>query len=574
MPPKHDNEHANHITRDTVAESHATPDDTPPSADFGNRYDLGDVIGRGGMGAVFECRDSLVHRDVAMKVDEHGEGGGGRFLREARLQGQLEHPNVVPIYDLGSTRDGHYFFTMKRIRGETMKDLLALPTTEYPLRRALGDFGRVCEAVAYAHKKGIVHRDIKPSNIMVGEFGAVYIIDWGIAKQICEDGEDGTGTNQSPTDVNLTRTGAMVGTPAFMAPEQRQGQSDERSDIYSLGLVGKEILQRETTPPPELLSATDCATDEAPNGRFQHVQELYKCIEAYLDGDRDEQRRQEIAEGYLATAQELISADQISRENYQRAVQNVGRALALSPDHKEGLDTLVRLMDRNLDVPPKEVVENLEASRGAARAKVTYWAMLAYAGALVSVLPFVWAGLRSWAPLLIVCAGWLAAITVTGIYGRRAKMRASLMIPILVVVNVANAASTLITGWLVLLPAFVALSSACLSMYMGRRLRWLVFLLGSLALVIPAAAFTAGIVPDAIMAGSEWPLAHLQGAIDLRTTIALIVTGIAMTLATTLYFGSVGDALERAELELHTRTWKLHNLAPGFTNSATGSPAG
>ena len=198
----------------------AAPHDTPQSRvhfdvatvdDAGHavRYRIGDTLGVGGMGEVRRCRDRRIGREVAMKVVRSDAAGLAwmreRFLREARIQGQLEHPCIVPVYDLGMGPDGATYFTMKRVRGATLEDVVdALragdPEAErkWSRRRLLSAFSTVCGAVDYAHSRGVVHRDLKPGNVMLGDFGEVYLLDWGLAKVTGEADEDADGPASSP----------------------------------------------------------------------------------------------------------------------------------------------------------------------------------------------------------------------------------------------------------------------------------------------------------------------------------------------------------------------------------------
>ena len=155
------------------------------------RYARARKLGEGGMGEVHLCRDAWLGRDVAMKVMLGTTGGDatGRFLREARVQGQLEHPGIVPVYDLAIGATGAPYFTMKRVQGHTLREVLdglvkRDPATlaSFNRRRVLGALEQVCQAVAFAHVRGVIHRDLKPENVMVGEFGEVLVLDWGIAR--------------------------------------------------------------------------------------------------------------------------------------------------------------------------------------------------------------------------------------------------------------------------------------------------------------------------------------------------------------------------------------------------------
>src|SRR5262245_13723505 len=219
------------------------------------RYEVFEQVGQGGMGTVLRGRDPELDRELAIKTlrVEHRASAGlaRRFLEEARIGGQLQHPGVVPVHELG-TADGLPYFTMKLVRGRTLAELLqerSSPADGLP--RLLQVFEQVCQTVAYAHSRGILHRDLKPDNIMVGAFGEVQVMDWGLAKVLDRPGEE--GTVHPASDVRLqTQAGTVAGTPAYMAPEQARGevgQLDARADVFGLGAILCAIL---TGRPPFL----------------------------------------------------------------------------------------------------------------------------------------------------------------------------------------------------------------------------------------------------------------------------------------------------------------------------------
>src|SRR5205814_6132437 len=194
------------------------------------KYRLAGVAGTGGMGTVYVVEDTELKRRVALKVIDVPDAGiEARLRREAQVLARLEHPGIVPVHDVGSLPDGRAFYTMKWVQGDRLDRALARPL---PLAERLRLFLRVAEAVAFAHARGILHRDLKPENVMVGAFGEVLVLDWGLAKILADAGD--------LLPARRTGESAVLGTPGFMSPEQRGGESatvDARTDVYSLGAM-------------------------------------------------------------------------------------------------------------------------------------------------------------------------------------------------------------------------------------------------------------------------------------------------------------------------------------------------
>jgi serine/threonine-protein kinase len=236
------------------------------------RFEVTGRIARGGIGVVLRGRDPDLGREVAVKVlrQRHLKAPGvvQRFVEEAQIGGQLQHPGIVPVYELGLRVNGQPFFAMKLVRGETLAALLdARRDSGDDSRKILSIFERVCQTVAYAHARGVVHRDLKPSNVMVGRFGEIQVIDWGFAKVLPRGGVadelPAPGTSPEITRIATVRTesdgaesqvGSVMGTPAYMPPEQALGQVDaldERSDVFALGAILCEILTGRSPYVPE-----------------------------------------------------------------------------------------------------------------------------------------------------------------------------------------------------------------------------------------------------------------------------------------------------------------------------------
>jgi eukaryotic-like serine/threonine-protein kinase len=224
----------------------------------GTQYELREEIGRGGMGTVYRAFDRNLQREVALKItDDPIRDQGG----EARIAASLEHPGIVPIYDVGTLPDDRGYYVMRLIRG---KPLHLHVTAETLLPERISIFLKVCEAVAFAHSRGVIHRDLKPANIMVGEFGDVSILDWGVARRAGKPGD-------------------IAGTPSFMAPEQARGeQPTPLADIYSLGRILQSLLPSGAARPLRAIAAK--ASLEEPSSRYSSAQAIRADLNRYLNG--------------------------------------------------------------------------------------------------------------------------------------------------------------------------------------------------------------------------------------------------------------------------------------------------
>ncbi len=261
------------LTDRTVAHLRALPDVPGAAAD---RYELREQIGRGGMGVVFRALDRELDRDVAVKVlHAHAPGAAARLLQEARILARLEHPGVLPIHDVGTLPDGRVFYVMKLVRGERLDQHLS---SGRDLADRLRIFDRLCDAVAFAQAHGVIHRDLKPENVMIGAFGEVLVLDWGVAKL---------------RDAGTAEQGTVLGTPGYMAPEQAAGvaQVDERADVHALGgilaflLCGEPSVEGHAAAvPPALAAIVHRARADAPESRYSTVGELAKDVSRFAGG--------------------------------------------------------------------------------------------------------------------------------------------------------------------------------------------------------------------------------------------------------------------------------------------------
>jgi eukaryotic-like serine/threonine-protein kinase len=271
----------------------------------GTRYQLLERVARGGMGTVYTALDETLDRRVALKVLDIPAPDGDlarRLNREARVLALLEHPGIVPVHNVGTLSDGRVFYTMKFVEGQRL-DRHIEGVASLPDRLRL--FLRICDAVAFAHARGVLHRDLKPANVMVGAFGEVLVMDWGLAKilrdqsaGVPEDDPDATilhapKASDSPADATqatqVTGQGTVLGTPGYMSPEQARGDVahvDERSDIFSLGALLRFLCVRHATHPRDKSLEAICAkaTETDPSKRYPSVSDLSMDVSRYLDG--------------------------------------------------------------------------------------------------------------------------------------------------------------------------------------------------------------------------------------------------------------------------------------------------
>jgi serine/threonine-protein kinase len=559
------------------------------------------------MGEVFLCRDHLMGRDVAMKVVHRDRQSGrdlrARFLREARVQGQLEHPAIVPVYDLAQDATGRSFFTMKRVRGETLEVVIARlaanhsrTRAEYTRHKLLAAYARVCLAIDFAHARGVVHRDLKPANVMLGDFGEVYVLDWGVAKidGSTEDIDAEGGLEKSGERLTLrdpdggrTEAGVILGTPAYMAPEQLRGAPvDARTDVYALGAILFEILtltslhdckkpsmsalpverfEAATEIPPELSAIWRKATARDPDDRHTSARELHDEVERFLSGDRDLASRKVLVEGHITAARALRAERPETAKNRSGALAEIGRAIALDPNNAEALGILVELLGTPPETPPKEVVEDLTFAESASRKVGLKRAMVFYIlPILVFVLPVgLWMGVKSFSCLALCLGSFVVAGVVAAFVHRNPEV--TKRVPwVTVVSSFAIATTALLSGSFVILPAFV-MANTLGHVVAGRdRHRRVIVCLGVLTMLVPLALELLGLMPEGpvVVDGALLVRSPVFVLSEPLTPIFLVCINVGILIFTSRLVGHYRDALGRAELNHLSQLWQLRQLVP------------
>ena len=582
----------------------------------GERYETRTSLGEGGMGEVRLARDRIIGREVAMKLVrmEHAARAESRqrFIREARVQGQLEHPAIVPVYDFGLDARGDVFFTMRRVRGSTLTEIIdrlhakdEATEKEHTRHKLLGAFVRICLAISYAHELGVIHRDLKPANIMLGRFGEVYVLDWGLAKVRGASRSLEPTTSQpkieiGDSDSGTTAAGSVVGTPQYMAPEQMKGEDiDARADVYALGAMLFELLTLEPlhgdgtvaeilkramkgadarasvrTPhrrvPPELEAICIRATAMDRDQRYANARELANAVDAYLAGDRDLELRKELARTHLVKAREASErarSDRGTDADRSTALAEAGRALALAPTDPDAMAVLVSLLTEPPRIPPKAVKDSVDARAEAAQSKMLVPSAFMYMLGWGMFIPIQAAiGVKDWAFALMPTLGFTATGLLCLIASRaRDPLRNRILFMIGISSGLSIALGSVIYGAFLATPAAVAINLMGVLMVSPKPRRRLALLTAAVAVVAPIVATWLDVHPVRHVFAPDGTLIIHNSVLEMPRTVTML--SLALT-----YLGIIGlgalfaaryrDALTRAEMANEMLLWQLRQLVP------------
>jgi|GEM_PF-2236197 len=295
----------------------APPDEQDKSAPIpfpqpaSSRYEIVEQIGAGGMGRVFRALDRVLDREVAIKeLSNVSTAGAERFCREARIASRLQHPAIVAVYDAGRWSGHDPFYVMRLVEGQTLAERIAKSKDLDERLKLVSAVERAAEATAYAHSKQVIHRDIKPSNVVLGDYGEVFLVDWGIAKRVGEPDQTSPDTGGDHPSSLATATGAILGTPAYMSPEQAKGdQVDTTADVYSLGatlfhvIAGRpperhsvDLAQIPTEAPNDLISILRKALSATREARYSNAREFADDLRRFSQSRLVSARRYTLAE--------------------------------------------------------------------------------------------------------------------------------------------------------------------------------------------------------------------------------------------------------------------------------------
>jgi len=447
-----------------------------------------------------------------------------------------------------------------------------------------------------------VHRDLKPSNIMLGRFGEVYVLDWGIAKLVGTVEEISSGGGSS--EEGVTKAGAFIGTPGYAAPEQVAGVAvDARSDVYALGVILFELLSleplhaggaltrmmstadgvetsissraREHDLPPELEAVCVRATRKSPDDRFANVRELNDMVEAFLEGESNVQLRRELAEDHARASEQLAVRALIGRgsiDERRQAMEEAGRALALEPTNELASKTMMSLMTTEPKEAPPEVSEELEAANSREIVRSARVATLAYTSFMLFLPLIMWQGVRSWPPIVIIFVGFAicAAIAISAMQ----KPTFTRSFVALTLSNAVASLASLFYGSLFLVPAIVAPNTLAYVMHLRREHRWFAVANGLLAVAAPFALEISGVVsaPYAFEDGAMTILPRAISLPELPTLTALLLFSVAGIVFSVLATAEVRNELLHARRQLYVQGWHLRSLFPGTSPRPSQPP--
>ena len=555
----------------------------PPA---GKRYTEGQVLGVGGMGKVSLAHDARIGREVALKElradRDLGPEERARFLREARVQGQLEHPSIVPVYDIDRRADGTTFFTMRRVLGRTLLSILedlrrgdAAAKARYTQRELLTAFATICLTIDYAHTRGVIHRDLKPANLMLGDFGEVYVLDWGLARLV------GEASEREPAEGRISIPGELMGTPLYMAPEQMQDPAvGVAADVFALGAILFEILtleklrtaqtlylpanarMSERAPDlgiaPELETICVRATETDPADRYATPRALQEAIVRYLEGDREVAQRKALAAKHAERARAALAEEQRGV-----AIRELNLALGLDPTNTEHATELGQILTKPPRDTPIEVQEQMRRENDRiVRSGVTH-SIIGMVSWFVFLPVLMIIGVHDWT--LLGAAIVPAGIALLASIAAMRQKPISRWIQIVTIAGMMAAAMVVsrLYGPLVLGPTLIASYAIVLQAHPARMFRRIAMIGGVIAMVLPLVLEVAGLVPASyLFEGGR--LSILPQAVELPQTGTLALLGLAnaaMIVVPGRFIAELRQDLTTVQARQLTQAWQFKQLA-------------
>ncbi len=596
-------------------------EDADLPADGSGRYERQGDLGAGGMGEVALCLDHVVGRQVAMKV-AHADllqrrDVRARFLLEAKLQAQLEHPAIVPVYDLGRADGGAPYFTMRRVRGLTLEQVLdarhdgdAEVLERFGERRLLTLFAQLCLALDFVHERGVVHRDLKPANVMFGEYGEVYLLDWGLAKVLGAEDFEGDGDLHRPSPHRGLRDSApqthfeqILGTPGYVAPElvgSERVAPSPRADLYALGALLFEIVTGERLHrgdslmalihstragveprlqevadelPPELASLARAATCLDPAERMSSARVLHEGIERYLDGHRDSERRRLQADALVA---EVRASDAEGDTARREALAKLGRALALDPTHRGALEGLVARLTEPPDELPAEVRRELRDQEGRQTRQAGRIGAVVFLGLNLFVPLAILTGLRTWLPVILFAALTTATGLASALVSRLPEPTTRSATLVFGLALATASSTSVLFGPFLIAPLMVVVVTLLFTLNHPPHYRLPFVAMGLVAALLPLGLELAEVVPASMAFEGEGlrVLPRTSEMARLPTLALLTLVSLATIAIAGGAIGPIRSELDRSHARIRLQAWQLRQLVPASSTDGVEREVG
>ncbi|MDP1829024.1 MAG: serine/threonine-protein kinase [Archangium sp.] len=560
------------------------------------RLDIQDLLGKGGMGEVWRCRDAHLGRELALKTSTATDPESQlRFVREARVQGQLEHPGIVPVHELG-VRDGQPYFTMKRVRGVTLSEVVrrlvdadAATRARFSPHKLLSLVEALARTLDFAHARGVVHRDVKPGNVMLGDYGEVYLLDWGLAKV----GRPGESTGPDlVSQPGATMAGAVMGTPGYMAPEQAAGEvATPASDVWSLGAVLFEVVtlqplvkgdtslellaathgvrsMRDHAPgvdvAPELEALCNRALDRDAQKR-PTARQLADGLEAVLSGQRDLALREQLATLHAERAKAAAGRalrDDTDLAARREALQEVGRALALQPEQPLAQQTFLSLLQSTPSVEPEEVTREVRRFQDDLTTNGTQNAFFAF----LAIAPFgliaLWMGIRDAFAFGAMSAAWVLLMFFIAVMLRAPPPSRAMRFAGIAATVALGISQSWALGPFMTIPSLATANALLLMLWVRREEHGWVLALSSLTMLLPLGLQLTGVVTP-FYRFEHGELIVVPHALELppaATLTMLAMAGLGTMLVSSLGMRRLRDSLDQAQRQLSLQRWTLEQL--------------
>lgn len=574
------------------------------------RYERSGTVARTGAFEDLSARDRVIRRPVVIRQLAHGMAHSSsderRFARAARLQAQLEHPAIVPVYDIGTGPSDAETMIFPEVRCVSLRRVLdARGSGDKEMARKfsrsalLQAFLQLCLATAYAHAKGVVHRNIQPEAVALGDHGEVYLLDWGLAKTIQGPYRPGlVSIDSSTAEGGTTLPGQALGTPGYASPEQLVGgEADARSDVYALGSLLFEILTGSPLHAGESavekvrttqIGVNACPSQRAPKAgipegfdtvcvratatdpklRYPSARELHDAVERTLEAALEAGRRTELASRHADLAESLamraLTATSGHYELRAKALREAGRAFALDPKSPGARRALLALLEEEPTELPPEVRAEMESEASDQARAVGRFAMFAYGAFGLILAPVVLSGIRSWAGFAFTAFSVAATVGVAAFMSRMKNPTDGVGLLLAFTSFTAIGSTSGFYGALVLPPLLATANVLCMGAGLHRRYRPWVLLMALCSMLVPFALEQFGLLQQSYRfgPGTITVLPVVRDLHEAPVRLGLFFSTLAAIIAPTLFTWRISNTAATARERMHVYGWQLRRFLP------------